>query len=316
MYKGKSIAVIVPAHNEEKLIGRVLKTMPDFVDKIIVVDDASTDRTIEKVEEFRDKLKKRLVLLRHSSNQGVGGALTTGYKWSRDHKMAITAVMNGDAQMDPNDLSAIVMPVAKAEADYTKGNRLIYDRAWEMMPRYRYLGNAVLSLLTKIASGYWHIADSQTGYTAASLKVLETLDLDKLYKSYGVPNDILVKLNVYNFRVREVPVKPIYGIGEKSGIKLWKVIPKISFLLFKGFLWRLKVKYIIKDFHPLVFFYGLFFFLVVLDIPLGIRFVYRFITTGIIPRINFLTFLFILVMALQSLFFAMWFDMEYNKHLK
>ena len=99
-----------------------------------------------------------------------------------------------------------------------------------MIPRHRYLGNAVLSLLTKVASGYWHVADSQSGYTAVNLDTLEKLDLERIYPRYGFPNDMLVHLNIVNARVRDFPSRPVYGVGERSGIRLWKVVPSISWL--------------------------------------------------------------------------------------
>ena len=108
-------------------------------------------------------------------------------------------------------------PVARGEVDYAKANRLFTGQAWDVIPRYRYLGNAVLSMLTKIASGYWHVADSQSGYTAISLEYLQLLDLDRIYKRYGFPNDMLVHLNVVNARVRDYPSRPIYGVGEPPG---------------------------------------------------------------------------------------------------
>ena len=159
--------------------------------------------------------------------------------------------------MDPADLLTLVEPVARGEVDYAKANRLVCGEAWKLIPRTRYLGNAVLSLLTKIASGYWHVADSQTGYTAISRSMLAQLDLDRIYRGYGFPNDMLVHLNVWNARVRDFPSRPVYGVGEQSGIKLRRVVPRISWLLLKGFFWRLREKYVIRDFHPLVFFYAL-----------------------------------------------------------
>ena len=148
--------------------------------------------------------------------------------------------MAGDAQMDPSDLPRLLDPLVKGEVDYSKGNRLFTGKAWRIIPKARYFGNAILSFLTKIASGYWHVADSQSGYTAVALKVLKTLDLDGIYKRYGMPNDLLVKLNVFQFRVRDIPINPIYGVGERSYMKIYKVIFTLSFLLFKLFLWRLK----------------------------------------------------------------------------
>lgn len=315
MFEEKKVAVVVPAYNEEHLIGKVIETMPPWVDKIIVVDDCSQDKTPEVVNSYAAR-DKRVLLLRHEKNQGVGGAIVTGYKWARDNDMDVTVVMAGDAQMDPADLPNIVAPVAKGEADYTKGNRLFHGKAWKIIPKYRYFGNSFLSLLTKIASGYWHIADSQTGYTAISLEALRTLDLDAIYKRYGMPNDLLIRLNTYNMRVKDVPIKPVYNIGEKSGIKLRKVLFTIPWLLAKGFCRRLFFKYVIEDFHPLVFFYLMGLTLTPIGFFFGLYlFLYR-VFVGPVAETSALFAMFLHVSGLQSLFFAMWFDMDYNKHLR
>jgi len=316
LYREKSIAVVVPAHNEELLISRVIDTMPDFVDYIIVVNDCSTDDTERIVQKYVETSNGKGILINLLSNQGVGGAIAEGYKWCRDHQIDISVVMAGDAQMDPEDLPSLINPVAEGEVDYSKGNRLISGEAWRKVPRIRYLGNSGLSLLTKIASGYWHVADSQTGYTAVNLKVLKTIDLDRIYKRYGMPNDMLVKLNIYNFRVRDVEIKPVYGIGEKSGIKPLRMIPKLSWMLLRLFVYRLVQKYIIRDFHPLVFFYLFSFFLTFIGIILTIRLIYYWILVGHIPPINTLAVMFSYFTGLQMMLFAMWFDMDSNKHLR
>ena len=316
MYKDKTVCVVVPAYNEEKLIGRVIETMPDYVDKIVAVDDKSIDKTGEIVRNYASESNGRIVLIEHSENQGVGGAIITGYKWARDNKIAVTAVMAGDAQMAPEDLPNLLEPVVTGQLDYAKGNRLFTGNAWQLIPKVRYLGNSYLSLLTKIASGYWHVADSQSGYTVISLRALEMLDLDKIYKRYGMPNDILVKLNVFNFKVSDVPVKPVYNIGEKSMIKLRKVMITLSWLLLKDFLYRLKEKYIIRDFHPLIFFYLFGFLFGFATIVLFIRVFYLWFTTGHIPPVNALAAMFSFMSAAQFTLFAMWFDMESNKELK
>jgi glycosyltransferase involved in cell wall biosynthesis len=315
MYLEKAIAVVVPAYNEEKLIEQTLNSIPALVDKIIVVNDASTDTTAQIVKE-KAKEDHRICFLEHEANQGVGGAIATGYKKARNLKIDVTVVMAGDAQMDPRDLIHIIEPVANGSADYTKGNRLFYGDAWNMIPRYRYLGNSFLSLSTKMASGYWHIADSQSGYTGICLVALQRLNLDKIYKRYGVPNDLLIKLNQYDFRVRDVHVRPVYNVGEKSGIRLVKVVPKISWVLFKGFWKRLFFKYVIKDFHPLIFFYTLSFVLLCSSVPLAIRLFYFWAVTGDMPDMTAMALVFTLISGLQTLFFGMWFDMEYNKNLK
>lgn len=316
MYREKKICVVVPAHNEEVLIVRTVETMPNFVDCIVVIDDASTDRTAEIVDKMQDPEFSRLVLIRHEKNRGVGAAIVTGYKYARDEEYDIAVVMAGDAQMDPDDLPALLDPVVEDRADYSKGNRLFTGEAWQKIPKVRYIGNAFLSLFTKIASGYWHIADSQTGYTAINLKMLKLVNWDKTYKRYGCPNDYLVRLNIYNARVCDVPVNPVYDIGEKSGIRLGHVIPRMSWLIFRLFLWRMKEKYLIRDFHPLIFFYAMGLTLFPLGALFGIYlFLYRIIA-GPVQATSALFAVFLAVFGLQALFFAMWFDMESNKELK
>jgi len=316
VYEGKTVAVVVPAYNEEKLIGTVLDTMPAFVDLILVVDDASTDRTHEIVVSYRARLAERLVLLHHAHNQGVGAAIVTGYKQALARHSDVVAVMAGDGQMHPDDLERLVAPVVRDEAEYTKGNRLFRGESWRLIPHTRYLGNSVLSLLTKIASGYWHIADSQSGYTVIARVALERLNLDSIYQRYGMPNDLLIKLNVENLRVRDVSVQPVYNIGETSGIRLQKVIPTIAWLLFRGFCWRLKEKYIIRDFHPLVFFYGMGLTLFPAGSIFGFYLLLYRLCVGTVATTSALFAAFLMISGLQSLFFAMFFDMDNNKHLK
>ena len=231
MYKGESVGIVVPAYNEELLIGKTLSTMPDFVDKIYVVDDGSKDRTKEIILEFQTK-DPRIVLIAHVQNQGLGQSLIDGYVSSREAGLDITAVMAGDAQMDPDDLSSVLDPVAEGRADYVKGNRLLRDEVIFNMPRYRYIGNSALTLLTKFATGYWHIIDPQCGYTAISLKALTTIHIEEMIKGYGYNAHILNMLNLSNFKVCDVGIVPVYGEA-KSGIKLKKYIPSVIKLLTK-----------------------------------------------------------------------------------
>jgi glycosyltransferase involved in cell wall biosynthesis len=313
MIEGRTVAVVVPAFNEERLIGATLAGMPDFVDRIFVVDDASRDGTCERARATGDG---RVEVVSRQQNGGVGAAIVTGYRRALEEGIDIACVMAADNQMDPLELTALVGPVARGEVEYAKANRLVSGEAWKVIPRTRYLGNAVLSLLTKIASGYWHVADSQAGYTAISQEALARLDLDALYARYGFPNDILVHLNVQNARVRDVESRPIYDVGERSGIKLRSVVPRISWLLFKAFWWRLGQKYVIRDFHPLVFFYVFGVLMTVAGFVLGlVEVVLRLggneITT---PTIVLVAVLFIA--GLQLTLFAMWFDMEANKDLR
>jgi len=316
MINHQKVAVVVPARNEAKMIQQVIATMPRLVDRIILVDDASSDKTIKIAQEAARKYRRRFDIISFKENRGVGAAIVAGYKRALALKIDATAVMAGDAQMDPAELKDLCLPIIKNEAEYVKGNRLIYGRAWEMMPKVRYLGNSILSLLTKITSGYWHVADSQTGYAVISLNALRDINLDNLYKRYGFPNDLLVHLNLIRARVKEMPIKPIYHPGGKSGIRLWKVIPTIGWLLIRRFFWRMKVKYIIEDFHPLVFFYFLSVILWLASVPLLIRMIYILIVFHFVPSINALALFFCAVMASQFTFFGMWLDMDYNKDLK
>jgi glycosyltransferase involved in cell wall biosynthesis len=311
----KRIAVVIPAYNEEKLIETTLAGVPPFVDRVYVVDDASRDGTVGRAHTAAAR-DARITVLVHERNRGPGGAVITGYRRAMADDFDIVCVVNGDNQMDPGEMIDLVRPVALDEVDYTKANRLFTGEAWNLIPHYRYLGNAMLSLLTKIASGYWHIADSQAGYTAINRRMLELLDLENVYPRYGYPNDMLVHLNVWSARVRDIPSRPIYGIGEQSGIKLRSVIPRISWLLMKGFFWRMGHRYIIRDFHPLVFFYTAGFFSFLIGLSLGSYAVGRHFSAH--PPTAGLAILVALMMTFSVLFtlFAMWFDMDTNKHLR
>ena len=313
MLEGKSLAVVVPAYDEEQLVATTIRGIPSFVDKIIVVDDASRDGTADAARGSGDP---RVDVVTHERNAGVGAAIVTGYRRAVAAGVDVVCVMAADNQMDPDDLERIALPVVRGDVEYAKANRLVSGQAWEVIPRSRYLGNAMLSFLTKIASGYWHIADSQSGYTAASREILEQLDLERIYPRYGFPNDMLVHLNVWNARVRDVTARPVYNVGEKSGIKIRKVVPRISWLLIKGFFWRMREKYVIRDFHPLVFFYVLGFVMTVLGLALGIvevvlRFMGNEVSVGTVVLVALL-----LIFGSQFTLFAMWFDMESNKDLR
>ncbi len=313
MLEGKSVAVVVPAHDEEALVGTTIRGIPDFVDRIYVVDDASGDGTAAAARAAGDG---RVEVLAHERNEGVGAAIVTGYRRAVADGVDVACVMAGDNQMDPAELEKIARPVARGEVDYTKANRLVSGEAWRTIPRTRYLGNAVLSFLTKIASGYWHVADSQSGYTAASREILEQLDLERIYRGYGFPNDMLVHLNVWNARVRDITARPVYGVGESSGIRYRSVVPRISWLLIKGFFWRMREKYVIRDFHPLVLFYALGFLMTIVGLGLGIAETVLRILGNEVSVATVVLVALLLTFGSQFTLFAMWFDMESNKDLR
>ncbi len=365
MLDNKTIAVVVPAYNEETQIGMVIETMPAFVDRIIIVNDKSKDRTAEVVLDYiakdtavkrpivshlksafentiynraeavlremavdemkhflpsevvnKDPENDRIILINQLENGGVGAAIGRGYKWAKDHGIDCTAVMAGDGQMDPAELETICMPVIRDGIDYVKGNRLIHRSAWLVIPKTRYFGNSILSILTKVASGYWHVSDTQTGYTAISKSAINAIELYNIYPSYGMPNDMLVKLNIAFCTLKEVEIKPIYNVGEQSKMKIFKVIPRISWLLMKSFLKRLWIKYLFRDFHPLFLLYNLAFLLILLAIPFAYKILHivLFETRSVNP-VTLLAFMFLSISALNSFLFAMWMDIQDNERL-
>lgn len=363
MINDKTIAVVIPAYNEETQIRFVLDSIPEFVDRIVVVNDGSTDLTSKIVKEIIDRdtqdyynekitpkevLKDRynavdfalqeliraeaaffhesrlynkhpqnskIILIEHLKNGGVGASVANGYRWCRDNEIDCVAKVDGDGQMDPSELKDICMPVINQGVDYVKGNRLIYPGANLVIPKVRYFGNSVLSILTKIASGYWHISDTQTAFTAISLKALKQLKLYELYPKYGYPNDILVKLNTNFCTIKELPIKPVYEIGEKSKLKIMKVIPRISRILIVGFFKRIFQKYFLKSFHPLFILYHLGFLLLTVSIPFGVKILLKVIYSQEANPVTVLAFVFLFISGFQALLFAMWMDIQDNERL-
>lgn len=363
MLNNKTVAVVVPAYNEETQIGMVIETMPDFVDRIIVINDCSKDNTakvvagyfasqfnksvkipkkektlvrdrynyadvvssqiIEGEEKYYPEIEivnpdpecSRIILINHLRNSGKGAGIVTGYKWCRDNEIDCVATMDGDGQMDPGELESLCRPVVEEDIDYVKGNRLIHRSSRLVIPKIRFFGNSILSILTKVASGYWHVSDTQTGYTAISLKALNAIKIYDIYKYYGYPNDMLVKLNLAYCTLREVEIKPVYNVGEQSKMKISKVVRKVSWLLFKSFFKRIWIKYLFLDFHPLFLLYNLSFILLLASIPYCIKILMHVISgvqSGVLPV---LAFFFLFVTGMQFLLFAMWMDMQDNERL-
>lgn len=361
MINNKTIAVVVPCYNEESQIQMVLDTMPDFVDRIVVVNDKSTDNTenivrnlidndekkVLKINSILAKIKpnihnranivlqeqqkneiidfvdhsvyysnkSKIILINHKKNCGKGAGISSGYKWAKDYGIDCTATMDGDGQMDPNELEFICRPVIEEGIDYVKGNRLIHRSSLLVIPKIRFLGNSILSILTKLASGYWRVSDTQTGYSAIGKKALNAIRIQDIYKGYGYPNDVLVKLNIAFCSIKEVEIKPVYNIGEQSKMKIFKVIPRVSFLLFKSFFKRLWGKYLFRDFHPLFLLYNMSFVLFGFSIPFAVKIFKIFISGGQLNTFTFLGFLFLFITAFQAFLFAMWMDIQDNERL-
>jgi hypothetical protein len=224
--------------------------------------------------------------------------------------------MAGDNQMDPTYLPNFLDPIINRQADYAVGNRLQTSEYSKGMPPWRFFGNALLTLLTKIASGYWQLMDPQNGYTVISRRALERMDLNKIYPRYGYCNDILVKLNAYGFRAVNINHPARYNIGEKSGIKYRTYIFRLSRLLLRDFFWRMKEKYIVVNFHPLVFFYFFGVIIVLTGIIFGLYSIYlqMFGETELFAIRAALSLL-IFFMGAMFLLFAMLFDMEQEKNI-
>ncbi|MBW2162765.1 MAG: glycosyltransferase family 2 protein [Deltaproteobacteria bacterium] len=233
MLEGRRIAVVMPAYNEAKLIRGALECVPGFVDHIIVVDDASVDTTANVARA----VERPINLIQHETNQGVGAAITTGCRQALLLGADLTAVMAADGQMDPADLPALLAPLIAGEGDFVKGDRLSWPGVSKAMPRHRWLGNQLFSLLTRQAIGV-DLQDSQCGYVAMNRRTQEELDWDRLWKGYGYPNDLLSQLAACGLRVRETPVRPVYG-SERSGIRLRHVLCTIPFVIGRAWLRRL-----------------------------------------------------------------------------
>ena len=250
MYKDNSVAVVVPAHNEEELIGLTLAGMPEYVDSIIVTDDASTDDTVARVEEIAQR-DARIVLIRHERNQGKGSAVVDGYRKAIHQGHDIVVMMDGDNQMPSDHLPSLLDPLVEGGYDAAKGNRfLAASGTLDEMPKYRLLGNILLTLATKIASGYWSIFDSQNGFWAVTAASLAKLDDFHIARRYDLENSLLIHLNILGARVADVPIPARYG-NEISGIRLWRVTPRILLTLFTGFWRRVLLRYVLYNFHPI-----------------------------------------------------------------
>ena len=225
MYRDLQVAVVVPAHNEARLLPTTLAGLPAWVDHVVVVDDASTDGTGGVVRRGG-----RVEVIRHPVNKGVGGAIVTGYRRAMALGVDAVVVVGADAQMDPTEMWSLLEPLAHDEADYVKGNRLGHAEVVQRMPWVRLLGNHALSRLTRWITGYTDLMDAQCGYTALRTSVLHQLPLAQLYPRYGFPNDLLARLSEVDARVVGRAVTPIYA-DETSGIRVPRVVLPITWIL-------------------------------------------------------------------------------------
>ena len=242
MYKNKRIGVVVRAHNEEKFISSVVNSIPIFIDRIYLVNDASTDGTLDIIQNLA-KQDGRIVIINNKIRKGAGYAAISGQKKALSDNNDIIAMVDGDGQMDITRLADFLNPLLSGEADYAKGNRFSDKKHINEMPAFRIFGNRILSILTRISSGYRNIYDPQNGYAAITKKTLEKINLDKIYGGFAYENDMLVKLNAIGARVINIPHPAIYG-DQISKIKYPQFVVETSWLLLKDFFWRIWKKYL------------------------------------------------------------------------
>ena len=319
MYRGKTIALVIPARNEERLIGPTLDGVPDLIDRVYVVDDASPDGQAAVVER-RARDDERIVLLGHEVNRGPGRSIITGYRQAAAEGYEIAVVVGGDNQMDLAEVERFLDPLIDGEADYVKGNRFVLSRLEDTlskMPKLRLVGNWIITCLTKVASGYYKAMDVVDGYTAITRETIDTVDWDRAWGGYGYPMDFLIRLNAYGFRCIEVPRTAIYLPGERqSQIKGLRYALRVSPMLVRGFFWRLKFKYLYRDFHPLILFYLLGLLLTPLGVLLGLFLVIDKLFLGgtAVTASRSVLVALLLISGLQFILFAMFFDMEASQH--
>ncbi|MBF0239903.1 MAG: glycosyltransferase family 2 protein [SAR324 cluster bacterium] len=315
MYRDKKVSLVIPAYNEQKLIKPTLENIPDIIDRIYVVDDCSPDNQNQVIEECA-KTDSRIILLKHTENQGPGGAIITGYLQSSQDNYDIAVVIGGDFQMPMDEVTKFLDPIIDGKVDYTKGNRFLLshlDDTLEKMPKIRLFGNIMITAVTKIASGYYKIMDVVDGYTAISKTAIDTINWKLAWKRYGYPMDFLIRLNAYGFKITDVPRTSIYLPGERqSQIKGVQYAMKVTPMLIKHFLWRLKFKYLYLSFHPLVFFYYLSFLLLPAGVISGGYLVFDrlFLSGDAVTGPRSVLVALMLLVGIQSFLFAMLFDMQ------
>lgn len=250
MYRETRVYVVIPAYNVADQIVGVLEGIPPFVDAITIVDDRSTDDTLERIRSAADR---RVTVIQHEVNQGVGGAMRSGFEDALRHPDGIVVKMDGDGQMNPAYLPRLLDPIIDGQSEYAKGNRFMFHRELEAMPKHRLVGNFILTFLTKLASGYWNVFDPQNGYVAIRTTVLRVLDLDRLSRRYFFENDLLINLNIFDFRVKDIPIPAQYG-NEKSSMNIGKILLSFPYHLFRGYWYRFYRKHVLRDFSPIALF--------------------------------------------------------------
>lgn len=312
MYQGARVAALVPAFNEARQITGVIASMPPFVDHVVVIDDGSTDGTADVVRGVDDP---RVVLIVQPENGGVGTALAAGYVWARDEGVDVAVTVDGDGQMDPGDMWRLLDPIVEDRADFTKGNRFTTRADLASIPRVRLFGNVMLSLMTKIATGYWSVADSQSGYSAAGRYMLEQVPWDRMYPRYGRPNDAIWHASMAGCRVADVPIRSRYGVGEQSTMRIFRSMWGIAWLLFRRFWQRMMVKHVLIDFHPMVLLYVVALLAGLSSLALAPWVLVRFLQTGQFPQLASFAMIMSSAVWVNALFLGFFMDLHAHRHV-
>jgi dolichol-phosphate mannosyltransferase len=242
---GHSLAVVIPCYRVAAHIAQVITAMPPSVAYIVAVDDCCPENSGKIAEAVGDP---RLTVIRHAENQGVGGAMVTGYRKALELGAEIVVKVDGDGQMDIDELPRLIAPIIAGRADYTKGNRFRDFKALRAMPRVRLFGNSVLSFLIKAASGYWSMMDPTNGYTAIHRKALARLDLDSLDKRYFFESGMLIRLNLVGAVVEDVAIPARYG-DEESSLSISRTLVDFPPRIARGFFRRILLKYFLHEFN-------------------------------------------------------------------
>lgn len=326
MYDGQTVGVVVPAYNEAGHVGEVIETMPTYVDRIYAIDDASTDGTWTEIREHARRKNDRsaardgsdenrspthVVTIRHERNRGAGGAVKTGYARALEDEMDVVAVMDGDGQMDPAHLERVIEPVVAGEVTYAKGNRLRSSHDYATMSRWRLFGNILLTMLTRVSSGYWKLSDPQNGFTAISNEGLHTIRLDRLCDQYGFLNHLLFALNVNRQPIADVAHPARYG-DERSAIRYSTFVPRLSALIARNFLERIVRSYVIRQFHPLVAYYALGVVVLLVGVTTGSYSLWNAAVDTFLAGMVSIT---VATLGLLLLLFGTWLDVMENEEL-
>lgn len=327
--------LIISAHNESRNIVSVLSRIPESVDQIIIVDDGSNDGTAEIARDYLNQTSFNFTIIKHSKNTGQGSARATGAIFALENRLKnencilfktqglssspldhdILIFSDGDGQLDPLDAPKFIDVIVNNRADFVKGDRFSTPDLLRIMPKSRLFGNVVLSAITKLASGYWDLTDSQCGYFAINFKTATKLNWASLRMGYGQINEIVIRLNEVNAKVSSVPIKAVYGVGEVSGIRIRKVSFPILSLCVRGFYRRIVIKHVVWKSHPLAAFYLFGNILVVCGFALAIKVFFGIVAGNTAPPLTSILVMSLTSLGMLSIFQGISLDLNENRSL-